>query len=73
MIFLIIASVLWFGFAYLLSGNSSFNFGNKATGYIGSPETSILYWNIIYTLITTPFILLVSNTLLTRFKSLQGS
>jgi hypothetical protein len=73
MISLIITSVLWFGFAYLLSGNLNFNFGDKATGYVGSPEASILYWNIIYTLIIAPLVILIAYTLLTYFESLQRS
>lgn len=73
MISLIIGSVFWFGFAYLLSGNLNFNFSNTAVGYVGSPEASVLYWNVIYTLIIAPLILLIAYTLLRYFESLKNS
>lgn len=73
MITLIVASLLWFGFAYFISGNINFNFSNTAVGYVGSPEASVLYWNVIYTLIIAPLILLIAYTLLRYFESLKNS
>ena len=70
MIGLIIISVLWFGIAYILSGNTSFNFSSSATTYLGSPKASILYWYIIYALVIAPITLtLIYNVL--RFFELK--
>ncbi|EDP72392.1 hypothetical protein FBALC1_14862 [Flavobacteriales bacterium ALC-1] len=71
MIALIIISVFWFGLAYILSGNTSFNFNSNSTGYAGSPKASILYWNIIYTLVIAPLILMISYSLLRFFERLN--
>jgi len=56
MFFLVIAC-LWFFVAYVIAGNVNFNFSGSSTQFIGSPAASILYWNIIYTLIISPIIL----------------
>jgi hypothetical protein len=69
MILLIIISILWFGIAYVLSGNTSFNFSSRNTTYQGSPRASILYWNIIYTLIIAPVVLSLLHNMLRYFKS----
>ncbi|MCA0133400.1 hypothetical protein [Winogradskyella alexanderae] len=64
-------SILWFGIAYLLSGNLNFDFSSSATGYLGSPEASILYWNIIYALIVAPIVLMIAYSLLRYFERLK--
>ena len=65
MICLMSVSVLWFGIAYLLSGNTSFNFSSTATTYSGSPKASVLYWYIIYVLVIAPVaLMLIYNVLL---------
>ena len=70
MICLIVISVLWFGIAYILSGNTSFNFSSGATSYLGSPKASILYWNIIYVLVIGPIALMLIYNIL-RFLELR--
>ncbi|OZV67229.1 hypothetical protein [Winogradskyella aurantia] len=71
MLFLIGVSFLWFGIAYLISGNLAFNFNSNASGYFGSPKASILYWNIIYTLVIAPIALLILYSLLRYFEHLK--
>jgi hypothetical protein len=73
MLGLITIAFLWFGIAYLLSGNLGFNFSSSASGYTGSPEASILYWNIIYFLVIAPIILLIAYTLLRYFEGLKDT
>ena len=70
---LIAFSVLWFGIAYFLSGNIGFNFSSEATGYLGSPRASILYWNIIYVLLIAPVILMILYSLLRYFERLKDT
>ena len=62
--FFIFISIIWFGIAYLLSGNINFNFSSNASSYLGSPKASILFWNIIYTLVISPIILSAIYTIL---------
>lgn len=73
MLVLIVISILWFGIAYVLSGNIGFNFSSEATGYLGSPKASILYWDIIYALVITPIILMIAYTLLRYFERLKDT
>lgn len=73
MIVLVVVSILWFGIAYVLSGNVKFNFSSNAKGYLGSPKASILYWYIIYTLVIAPIILMISYSLLRYFERIKGS
>lgn len=61
---LIFISIIWFGIAYVLSGNINFNFSSNANSYLGSPKASILFWNIIYTLVISPIILSMIYTVL---------
>lgn len=64
MIALIVISILWFGIAYVLSGNTGFNFSSSAASFFGSPEASILYWNIIYVLVVAPIALSLAYAIL---------
>jgi len=73
MLVLTIVSILWFGIAFLLSGNFNFDFSSSATGYLGSPEASILYWNIIYVLIVTLIVLMITHSLLRYFERLKDT
>lgn len=73
MLGLIVIAFLWFGIALLLSGNFGFNFSSSASGYTGSPNASILYWNIIYFLVIAPIILLIAYTLLRYFEGLKDT
>lgn len=68
MIGLIVISILWFGIAYILSGNTGFNFSSSATSYFGSPKASILYWNIIYGLVIAPIALSLIYAILRFFE-----
>ncbi len=68
MIGLIVISILWFGIAYILSGNTGFNFSSSATSYFGSPRASILYWNIIYALVLVPIALTLIYGVLRFFE-----
>ena len=70
---LIVISILWFGIAYILSGNINFNFSSNSAGYFGSPKASILYWNIIYALVISPIILMIAYTLLRFYERLKAS
>ena len=70
---LIGVSILWFGIAFLLSGNLNFDFSSSATGYLGSPKASILYWNIIYVLIVAPVVLMILYSLLRYFERLKNT
>ncbi|WP_411895718.1 hypothetical protein [Winogradskyella sp. A2] len=70
---LIGVSILWFGIAFLLSGNFNFDFSSSATGYLGSPKASILYWNIIYVLIVAPVVLMILYSLLRYFERLKNT
>ena len=62
--FLLIISILWFIIAYVLSGNVGFNFSGAVSSYLGSPRASILFWNIIYVLTISPFILSLLYTII---------
>ena len=62
--FFIFISIIWFGIAYILSGNVNFNFSSSAISYFGSPKASILFWNIIYTLVISPIVLSIIYTIL---------
>jgi hypothetical protein len=73
MLVLIVISILWFGIAYILSGNLGFNFSSNATGFLGSPKASILYWDIIYALVIAPIILMIAYTLLRYFERLKDT
>ncbi|WP_296324385.1 hypothetical protein [Winogradskyella sp.] len=66
-------SILWFGIAYILSGNIGFNFSWEASGYLGSPKASILYWKIIYVLVVAPVVLMISYSLLLYFERLKDT
>ena len=65
---LIVVSILWFGIAYILSGNTGFNFSSSATSYFGSPQASILYWNIIYVLVIAPIAISLIYAILRFFE-----
>lgn len=54
---LIFVSISWFLISFILSGNVNFNFSSNASSFQGSPNASILYWNLIYTLIVLPIVL----------------
>ena len=56
-LFLLSVAFFWFLIAYLLSGNINFNFSGSATTYIGSSKAAILYWQLIYILGISPFVL----------------
>jgi hypothetical protein len=71
MITLIIISVLWFGLAYLLSGNINFNF-KASPDFIGSTKASNLFWNINYFIVLAP-IILASIYNLIRFLEIRKS
>ena len=68
---LIFVSISWFGIAYTISGNVNFNFSSTAEGFVGSLKASILYWNILYTLIIGPFVLMITYNLLRFFIKLK--
>ena len=68
---LIFVSISWFGIAYTISGNVNFNFNSTAEGFVGSPKASILYWNILYTLISGQFVLMITYNLLRFFMKLK--
>ncbi len=73
MLVLIMVSIMWFGIAYILSGNVGFNFSSEASGYLGSPKASILYWNIIYVLLIAPVVLIIFYSLLRYFERLKDT
>ncbi len=68
MIGFIVLSILWFAIAYILSGNTSFNFSSSTTTYLGSPKASILYWYIIYALVIAPIVLTLVYNILRFFE-----
>ncbi|WP_299526525.1 hypothetical protein [Winogradskyella sp.] len=71
MYFIIVLSIMWFGIAYILAGNASFNFSSDATGFLGSPKASILHWNIIYLLVIMPIALMTAYRILRLYERLK--
>lgn len=68
MITLIVLSILWFGIAYVLSGDTGFNFSSSANSFVGIVAASKLHWVIIYVLIISPIVLMLIYRLLRFFE-----